>query len=117
MMPLDLDLLVETINVLFVLVVIVFILFVSRLFTGGIFRRFFLFLRIAVVFYAAYLVFHYSVEHGLTPDLGILVNLLNTGSVVFALFAFMALYTDWKGTKLDYHVHPPQSAKNPGGNQ
>jgi len=117
MISLDLALLVDTINVTFALCVIVFIVIVSRVFTSGIFRRFFLFLRIAVAFYAPYLVFHYFMEYGLVLDVGIFVKLLNTGFVGFALCAFMALYTDWKKTNLDYPVHPPQSAQNPGGNQ
>ncbi|MHB2035721.1 MAG: hypothetical protein ACYCPW_03145 [Nitrososphaerales archaeon] len=117
MIPLDLALLVETINVTFTLCVIAFILIVSKVFTGGIFRRFFLFLKIAGTFYLPYLVLDYSIENGLAPDFGVLVRLLHTGFIGFVLVAFMTLYADWKRTKLNYPVHPPQSAQNPSGNQ
>ena len=81
------------------------------------FRRFFLFLKISVVLHAAYLVLSSTIEYSLQPNLGTLVDLLNTASIGLVLSAFLSLYLAWKRTKLDYPVHPPQSAQNLGGNQ
>lgn len=88
------------------------------------FKRFFLFVKIAAVLYVLHLVLEGAQQYPLyldrgtafvnLPNAGSLIDLLNTGFMVFVLIGFLSLYLDWKKTRLDYSVRPPKKGQDTG---
>ncbi len=115
---------VDTANLAFSLFAIVTIFLVSREFSFGALRRFFLYVKIAALFYALNLALEVVQQDPLYLDRGAafvnlpnalgVIDLLNTGFVAFVLAAFLSLYLDWKRTRLDYSIRPPKSGQEAG---
>ncbi|MDG7007558.1 MAG: hypothetical protein JRN06_04865 [Nitrososphaerota archaeon] len=101
----------QVVNVAFTFVVIVFVVLVSRVFNTGIFARFFMYIKIAVVFLSFYVLLRGALGYSLPGNFDALITLLNVLYSAFVMAAFAALYRDWKRISLDQPIRPVESSK------
>jgi len=112
---------VDTANLVFTLFAIAVIFLVSREFSFGALRRFFLYVKIAALFYGLNLALVVVQQYSLYLDIGAafgispyalgVIDLLSTGSTAFVLAAFLSLYLDWRRMGLDYSIRQPKSGQ------
>ena len=82
----------------------------------GIFRRFFLFLRLAIIVIVVNRVDVLTPRYGLTAVLGTQTAdyVYRTVWSVLLLLSFIFLYVDWRGTSLDQPIKPRSAPRVEG---
>jgi len=98
------------------LITLVVIFAIAHEMSTGIFKRFFLFLRLAIIVIFINRVDVLTPEYGLTAQLGTQPAdyAYRTAWSILLLLSFIFLYVDWKNTSLDQPIKPRSTTKTEG---